>query len=69
MTDNIIFTCDTNIDCMSDKQTVEIINGERVIVRENGDVLEIIEKTVAERRIPISTLYSKPQSGWGANDK
>ncbi len=49
--------------------TNNIINGKQVIVKENGDVFEIIEKTIAERRIPMSTLYSKPQSGWGANDK
>jgi hypothetical protein len=41
MTDNIIFQCDTNIDCIEDKQTVEIINGEAVIVKENGDVFSL----------------------------
>ena len=69
MTDNIIFQCDVDIDCTPEVETVEVINGEPVIVKENGDVFEIIEKTIAERRIPMSTLYSKPQSGWGANDK
>lgn len=34
MTDNIIFQCDTNIDCKEDKETVETINGKQVIVKD-----------------------------------
>lgn len=41
MTDNIIFTCDTNIDCTPEAETVEIINGKQVIVKENGDVFSL----------------------------
>ena len=41
MTDNIIFTCDTNIDCTPEAETVERINGEAVIVKENGEVFSL----------------------------
>ena len=41
MTDNIIFTCDTNIDCIEEAETVEIINGKQVIVKANGDVFSL----------------------------
>jgi uncharacterized cupin superfamily protein len=41
MTDNIIFTCYTDIDCTEEAETVEIINGKAVIVKENGDVFSL----------------------------
>ena len=41
MTDNIIFQCDTDIDCTQEAETVEIINGKQVIVKENGDVFSL----------------------------
>jgi uncharacterized protein YlzI (FlbEa/FlbD family) len=41
MTDNIIFECDTNIDCVEDKETIEIINGKPVIVKSNEEVVSL----------------------------
>ncbi len=41
MTDNIIFQCDVDIDCTEDEETIEVINGKPVIVKENGDVFSL----------------------------
>ena len=52
MTDNIIFECDTNIDCVEDKETVEIINGKPVIVKSNGEVFTL-DARANTRILPI----------------
>jgi hypothetical protein len=41
MTDNIIFECDTNIDCVEDKETIETINGQQVIIKNTGEVFSL----------------------------
>jgi hypothetical protein len=57
MTDNIIFQCDTDIDCTEDKETVEVINGKRCIVKSNGQVFTL-DARPPERIVPKVRIYN-----------
>ena len=57
MTDNIIFECDTNIDCTEEKETVEIINGKQVIVK--GGETFTLDTRPPTRIVPKVTTRGK----------